>query len=427
MIAPWRRRPEPGLKGSSRQPLPKGFGTLWTTVAVDLVGFGIMAPILPLYAERYRASPATIGVLMATFSLAQLLLAPFWGRLSDRVGRKPVILVSLSGTAVASLVLGLAGTLWVLFVARALDGASGASVSVAQASVLDVAHPKERARLIGLLGAAFGVGFVAGPALASLSALGGPRLPFLVAAAIAGANAIRAHYRLPETHPRSARMSSGSEVAAKGDVGVEGDLRPSWRLQGLGGFVLVAFLSMVAFSAFEATFALMGQRRLGFGFASTGAVFTVVGVLVALVQVGLVGPVVARFGDSVTLRIGLVIEAAGLALLAGVHSLLTLAPVLVVLTVGQGLVAPTVTALIAAQVRAGRRGGVLGVQQAAGGLARVIGPAMGGAAFGSLGVSAPYIIGASIVAVAAIGATSLRAAPSVRASGEAGILLVTDQ
>src|SRR5687768_15824024 len=184
-----------------RAGLPEGFGTIWSAVALDLVGFGIVLPILPLYAERFDASPATIGLLVASFSLAQFVFSPIWGRVSDRVGRKPVLVLSLAGTAVGSLLTGLAGSLWLLFAARILDGISGASVSVAQASVTDLAPPSERPRLLGLLGAAFGLGFVAGPAIGALAALGGPEVPFLVAAALAAVNAVVAAVRLPETRP----------------------------------------------------------------------------------------------------------------------------------------------------------------------------------------------------------------------------------
>ncbi|HEY6534024.1 MAG TPA: MFS transporter, partial [Acidimicrobiales bacterium] len=138
-------------RSGSRAPLPKGFGVIWTTVAIDLVGFGLVLPILPQYAERFGAGAALIGVLSASFSLAQLLFAPAWGRLSDRFGRKPILLISLFGTALGSLLTGLAGSIWLLFLGRIIDGISGASVSVAQAAVGDVAPPSQRARLMGLL------------------------------------------------------------------------------------------------------------------------------------------------------------------------------------------------------------------------------------------------------------------------------------
>jgi multidrug resistance protein len=380
----WRR----GSKASGmRAPLPSGFGTIWTTVALDLVGFGLVLPILPLYAERYHASPTTIGLLVASFSVAQLALSPVWGRVSDRIGRKPVLLVSLAGTCVGGLLTGLAGSLWVLFLARALDGASGASVSVAQAAVTDVAAPDQRARLLGLLGAAFGVGFVVGPALGSLAALGGPRVPFVLAGVLAGANALVASRRLPETHPfpqsRRHRQRRGE-----------------WRRRGLPALLLVAFLTLVAFSAFEATFSLLGQRRLGLGLSSSAAVFTVIGLLIVVVQVGLVHPVVHRLGERGALRLGLVLDAVGLAILADMHSFVTLAVAVVALTIGQGLVTPTLAAIVAGRVPAERRGGALGVQQAAGGLARVVGPVVGGVTFARLSPSAPYLIGAGLALLA---------------------------
>src|SRR5256714_14193165 len=167
-----------------RQPLPAGFGTIWTTVAVDLVGFGVVLPLLPLYAERFHASAFTVGAMFASFSVAQLLFAPVWGRISDRIGRKPVLILSLAGTAAGTLLTGLAGSLPLLFAGRIVDGVSGASVSVAHAAVADVAPPRQRARLFGLLGAAFGVGFVAGPIIGGVPALVGPRGPFFVAAPI---------------------------------------------------------------------------------------------------------------------------------------------------------------------------------------------------------------------------------------------------
>ena len=391
----WRRASN-GIGGT----LPAGFGTVWTTVALDLVGFGLVFPILPLYAQRFHASPTTIGLLVASFSVAQLALSPVWGRLSDRVGRKPVLVVSLVGTCVGGLLTGLAGSLWVLFLARAVDGASGASVSVAQASVTDVAAPDQRARLLGLLGAAFGIGFVVGPALGSLAALGGPRVPFVLAGVIAGANALVATRRLPETHRFSERRRAR-------DGAVE------WRRRGLPGLLVVAFLALVAFSAFEATFSLLGQRRLGLGLASSAAVFTVIGLLIALVQVGLVHPVVRRLGEGGALRLGLVLDAVGLAVLADLHSFAVLAVAVLALTVGQGLVMPALAAMVAGRVPADRRGGVLGVQQAAGGLARVVGPVVGGATFAQLGPSAPYVVGAAL----ALLAVGVLAAQPDRAAG----------
>lgn len=352
------------------------------------MGFGIVIPILPLYAESggFNASPAVIGLLVASFSLAQLVFAPLWGRVSDRIGRKPVLVLSLAGTALGSLLTGLAPNLALLFIGRLVDGASGASVSVAQAAVADVASPEERPRLLGLLGAAFGLGFVAGPALGALAALGGHRLPFLLAAALAAVNAVVAARRIPETKPDTP-VSQGVED------------RP-WRSDVVLPLVAIAFCSLCAFSAFEATFALMGERRLGLDLASTGAVFAGIGLLITVANVLVVAPTVRRAGEAGALGIGLALNAIGLLLLVPASSWATVAPALVALTTGQGLITPTLASLVAGTAEASRRGGALGVQQAAAGLARVVGPAAAGVAFERVGIGAPYLGGAVLVLVA---------------------------
>ena len=340
-----------------------------------------------------------VGLLFASFSLAQLLFSPLWGRLSDRVGRKPLILLSLVGTALGSLTTGLASSLPLLFLGRALDGVSGASLSVAQAAVADVAPARERARLFGLLGAAFGVGFVAGPALGALAALASPRLPFLLAAALAGANALIAARRLPET--RWAQIATEAETD---DVPRTEAVVPP-RSTVLVRLLAVAFTSLVAFSAFEATFGLFGERRLHLRLASTGAVFTAVGLALALVQSSLVRPAVRRLGEGATVRLGLLANAAGLVLLSSVHSWWPLVPALAALVVGQGLVTPSLTSLVAGGAHSGRRGGALGLQQSAGGLARVVGPAAGGLAFERLGAPSPYLAGAVLMVLCALAIT----------------------
>jgi MFS family permease len=397
------------------------------------------------------------------------------------VGRKPILLLSLAGTCVGSLITGLAGGIVLLYVGRVVDGISGASVSVAQAAVSDVAPPEQRARLFGLLGAAFGLGFVAGPAIGALAALAGPRVPFYIAAALAGINAIVAARRLPETRPvahgadaRSAPHGAGIRAPAGrpggagpagasgaersgaggqtgfpeaerlvgggpasvsgagrsgvvGPVGVSGAeplgladptslpgagaafesperaVRNPWAAlaggRGVGPLIGVAFGALLAFSAFEATFALFGQRRLGFGLGSSAAVFAVIGLAIVAVQGALVHPVVSRIGEVTTLRAGLTLDGVGLLAAAFARSWLALAPALLALTVGQGLVQTTMSSALAGRADPRRRGEVLGAQQSAGGLARVAGPLLGGVLFQRLGPGAPYIAGAGVLAV----------------------------
>ncbi|MCU1499016.1 MAG: hypothetical protein JWM47_2969 [Acidimicrobiales bacterium] len=379
-------------------------------MAIDLIGFGIVLPILPRYAEELDASPLVIGLVVSAFSIAQMVGAPVIGRLSDRIGRKPVLVVSLVGTAVGSLVTGLAGAVWVLLAGRVIDGLSGASVSVAQAAVADVAAPEDRPRLLGLLGAAFGVGFVVGPAIGSLAAFGGPHIPFLVAAAIAGVNALVALRRLPETHPghtgvadaadhRSERAGAGD--APDGPLPSEHPVR-TWGHVPVGArrLIVVAFVALFAFSGFETTFSLLVEERFGLTIGSTGAVFAVIGLALVVVQAGLVHPVHRALGAAVTLRLALALNAVGLLLLAVDGAWLTLVPALALLVLGQGLVTPTMTSAVAGEVPASERGRVLGFQQSAGALARALGPATAGFLYGRVAIPAPYLVGAAVVAVA---------------------------
>ncbi len=421
-------------RSTERTPLPTGFGVLWVTVAVDLIGFGIVLPILPQYAERFGAGAALIGVLSASFSLAQLLFAPVWGRLSDRVGRKPLIILSLFGTAAGSLLTGVAGSIGILFLGRIIDGISGASVSVAQAAVGDLAAPRDRARLMGLIGAAFGVGFVAGPVIGGLAALASPKLPFFIAAAIAAVNGIVAIRRLPETaqgvagHPLAiaevvaAREAEHARVAAEAEtdgenialapaldgpgivepahlVRPEDDELPASTRATIVRLIVVAFVGVVAFSGFEATFSLLAKERFGLELAQTAGVFAGIGVVLVAVQGGLVGPVTRRLGEHGTMRFGLLANALGLGLLAINLGWPGLIPALVLLTVGQGLLTPTLSAAVAGL--AGRqRGQWLGWQQSAGGLARVLGPLVAGSLFEFSGVGVPYALGAGLAVLA---------------------------
>ena len=366
---------------TSRTPLPRGFWVIWTTVALDLVGFGIVAPILGRYAERFGANPFTVGLLFASFSLAQFAFAPVLGRLSDRVGRKPIILVSLFGTAIGSVVTGAAGTLWLLFLGRIIDGASGASVSVAQGAVADVVEPKDHPRAFGLLGAAFGVGFVVGPALGALSALRGPHLPFYVAGAVAFVNGIVAIFRLPETHhDRGPRHASEKSVHS----------RELWRL------VTVAFVAVAAFSGFEATFALLAERRFSLNEAGIAAVFVCIGLFLVFVQTGVVRPVGERLGVRGSVSAGLAFNGVGLVMLAFATEWVVLVPALALLVFGQGLTTPNFTAMVVGGVSSRQRGEALGFQQSASAFARVIGPAIAGFLFHHVGLPAPYLVAAAL-------------------------------
>lgn len=374
--------------------MPPGYGVIWTTVAIDLIGFGIVLPILPLYAKQYGARAGLATAIVASFSLAQFLAAPLLGRLSDRIGRKPVLVLALCGTALGSLVTGLAGSLPVLFLGRIIDGASGTSYGVAQAAVSDLADPRDRPRLLGLLGAAFGIGFVAGPVIGGFASLGGTKVPFFLAAGLAAVNAVAALVRLPETKHRPVRAhEAGSRLWVP----------PTQVFKGIEGpdilrLTLLALVGMLAFSGFESTFALLMDHRFGVGDGVIYTLFAVVGLFLVYVQARVVGRVHNTMPEGTILRAALALDAAGLALLAIDGSWASLLPALALLTLGQGLLGPTLSSATAGHVEPRLRGEALGVQQSASALGRVAGPLVAGALFQGVGAGAPYVVAAVLAA-----------------------------
>lgn len=374
--------------GTVREPrpsLPRGFGSLWLTVVLDLVGFGIILPVLPLYVEDLGASPAIIGVVLAAYSVAQLVGAPVLGRLSDHHGRRPVLVLALIGSAVGHLVTGLAGSVWVVLAARAFDGLSGGSLSIAHAAVTDLAPPPERPRLFGLLGAGIAIGFVAGPALGSLAALGGAHVPFFVAAALCGANAVSARWRLPALPARRGGPSVGPGLIR----GLGTALHPGTAL----GRTLLASLAVgVAFAGFESTFSLLGRERVGLTEGSAGLVFAGVGVVLAVVQGVVVRRLIERRGAQRTAVVAAVVDVAGFALLVPALGWWGFIPAIALLSAGQGLFSPAVATLVADVAPEERRGATFGVQQSVSAASRVLGPLLGLALFGAR-VPLPYVVG----------------------------------
>jgi multidrug resistance protein len=368
--------------------VPKGYWTIWSTVALDLVGFGIIVPILGRYAERFGASGLTVGLLFASFSLAQLLMAPVLGYLSDRIGRKPVIIISLIGTAVGSFITGAAGALWVLFAGRIVDGASGGSLSVAQAAVADIAPEERRPALLGMLGAAFGIGFVLGPAIGGLAALGGPHVPFYLAGVLASINAIAAMVRLPETRPADLRPARRTRRTPESPI--------------LRHLAIVGFITVFAFTSFEATFSLFGDRRFGLTEASSAAVFLGVGLVLITVQGGLYGRWAERYGVPRLLVAGLSMLVLGLALMSVSLVWPVLIVALLLLSVGQGCASPSMTTLVTEHAPADRRGEALGYQQSAYAVARVLGPPAAGAMFDRVGIWSPFVAGSVVCGVAMV-------------------------
>lgn len=366
------------------------------TVVLDLIGFGIVLPILPLWAQHFGAGAAEIGMLSAVYSLAQVIFAPVWGRMSDRVGRRPVILVTLLGSCVSSLMIGFAHTIVLLFVARIINGISGASYAAAQAYIADITDDAGRARGMGLIGAAFGIGLILGPALGAGLSLISPATPFFFAGGLAAVNLVLAWRLLPESR------RPGSITAPTGRMAM---LRRALASRDLGPLVWMSFIATFAFVGMEATFALLGSHRFGYGPAAMGMLFAFVGIAAALGQGVLVGRLVARYGETPVMVWGLAGTAAGLALLAAAVDLPLLLAALLVLGVFSGLAFATLSALISHAAPVDQQGGILGVAASSSGLARVGGPILAGILFEYVNPSAPLVVGAVLSALCVVVAT----------------------
>jgi DHA1 family tetracycline resistance protein-like MFS transporter len=367
---------------------------LFLIVFIDLVGFGVVIPLLPYYALRYDASPFAVTMLMACYSLAQFVMAPVLGRISDKVGRRPVLLVSLVCSIASYVWLGLADTLWMLYAARLVAGAGAGNIAAAQAYIADVTPPEKRAKGMGMIGAAFGLGFTVGPAIGGVIAGADPtaadlaRPAFLAAALSALALAVTA-VRLKESLAPGAVLGARPTrmALAKGALA-----RPV-----LANLILLLFVTVSAFAGMETTFALWANSRFGWGPEQVGWVFFYVGILLAALQGGLIGRLAQRFGEARLVIAGSAIIGLGLLGLAFAASLWEVLLVTGLLAVGMGLLNPSVTSLISREAGAEERGGVMGVSQSASSLARILGPAVAGAVFSLWGRSAPFLLGALLM------------------------------
>ncbi|HTZ35783.1 MAG TPA: MFS transporter [Stellaceae bacterium] len=382
---------------------------LFLIVLIDLIGFGLVIPLLPFYAERFAASPEQVTALMAVFSLMSMLTAPIWGRLSDRVGRRPVLIISMLAAALAYLWLAFADVLWMLFAARALAGACAGNIAAANAYVADVTTPENRAKGMGMIGAAFGLGFIIGPALGGIVA-GGQlatadlRTPGLIASALSLVALLGAVFVLKESLPAG--------VAARPRRGRVEALRQAVRRKVLARLLLIFFLTILAFAGMEATFALWAMAQFGWGPRQIGYVFTYVGLLSAVMQGGLIGRLAARFGEEKLLVAGLASIALGLVVLPAARGLPLLVGAVTLLALGMGAMQPSLNSLISRRAGAGEQGEVMGVAQSVASLSRVLGPLVAGLLFAWLGRDSPFLAGMILVAAAALIGWRLPAEPA---------------
>ena len=348
---------------------------IFTTVFIDLIGFGIVIPVLPFYAEGtiFNATPRTVGLLFASYSIMQLIFSPVLGGLSDKHGRRPVLLLSIVGTGIGFLVLGFARTIFMLFVGRILDGITGGNISTAQAYIADITTTENRAKGMGLIGAAFGLGFIFGPALGGILSQWGIHVPFVFAAALCFANAVLLYFALPETvtpdHPARNHAAGGRSFR---------HVLNSFKQPRLAFVLIIYFLFIVAFSIMTTSFSLYTMFRFGYDATHTGYLFAYVGLIAVIIQGGLIGRLVKRFGELPLVIFGALCFAISLFAVPFVGPAAGgLAALLVgggVFSMGNSLATPALTSLASKSVGAGEQGVVLGVTQSVASLARAVGP-----------------------------------------------------
>ncbi|MEI6350454.1 MAG: MFS transporter [Verrucomicrobiota bacterium] len=342
---------------------------IFLTVFIDLVGFGIVIPVLPLYARDFGASVTVNGWLVGIYSAMQFLSGPILGKISDRIGRRPVLLVSLIGTAVGFFIMGAAQTLLWLFIARIIDGISGGNIATAQAYIADITKPEERSKAMGLIGAAFGLGFIFGPAIGGVMTHISNSAPFYLAGVLAAINALLVYLRLPESLSLEHRVQP-QEVAPLKEV-----FRHGWHLPAL---MASYFLAIAGFSMMTTNYALFTSERFGYDAKHNGYIFAFIGLVGALVQGGLLRRIVTPLNERAIAIGGCVLLMVGLILLPLSSGLATLLLFSAFVGIGNSFITPTLNGLASRSAERSWQGRVIGLMQSAGSLGRWAGPFLAG-------------------------------------------------
>lgn len=380
---------------------------VFATILIDFVGFSVLIPVLPLFADRLGATPVQVGLILAIYALAQLLFLPFWGWVSDRVGRRPVLLVSLFGTAASFALLAVAASIPTVYLARALAGFFAASVGTAQAVVTDVTPPAERASGMGLIGAAFGTGMILGPMLGGGLAAFDEKAPFYAIAILAGANGVIAWFALDESRPEDLPRPAWRDLA--------GTLVPTpLRLiaavhdRRIGLYLGLFFVFFSAFAVLEAMFTLYLAARFGADELDAALVFAWIGVFLVLTQGFLVARLLRFSSEFRLVTIGLLVMAGGLigvAVAPAYGWFFVLGPVI---AVGNGLVFPTFTSLYTQACRAEEAGELLGQSNAMATAGRIVGAWGGGMLMADFGLASPFWVGGAVMGATALAFVLLR-------------------
>ncbi len=355
---------------------------LFFSLFLVMIGFGIIIPILPFFVTRLNGSATSLGFLLASYSLMQFFFAPFWGRLSDRIGRRPVLLIGLSGYGITFILFGLSTQLWMLFSARILSGMiSSATLPTAMAYVSDITASKDRAGGMGIMGAAMGLGMIFGPALGGWLGHYSFSLPFFVAGGLALLTLPFAWFFLQES------LKEPDIITRRGrQLSFQVLKNPLFPL------FTVAFVVSFSMAMFEATFALFAAARVGFGPREMGLLFTIVGILSVIIQAGLIGRLVNRFGDATVITAGILISVIGFFLIMGAPNAAFIIIFTGIFTAGNSLLRPSVSTLVTKTAGVDEQGSAVGTMQSFDSLGRILGPVTGGIVF-DFNINFPYFLG----------------------------------
>jgi len=378
----------------------RALSILLLVVFIDLLGFGMVIPVMPRYAEELGAPKDWIGLLLAGYSAMQFLFAPIWGRLSDRVGRRPVLLASIAMTAVGFVGYAVAPSWGWLLAARLFAGAATANLAIARAYVADVTTPETRAKGMGMIGASFGVGFILGPAIASWLSHYSLSAPGWAAAGLSFFNLVAAFFILPEPESRKAAAQRPRFAAVAEEL-----KRPAIRR-----LLLTSLISITAFAALETTFSLYANDVFHLDQRHVGFVFAYIGVIAVVVQGGLIGRLSRRYGEQKLLVVGLALQGITMLVLPLAGSLPALLAVLAPMSVGQALTNPSLSALLSRMAKKDDQGGTMGIGESASALGRIIGPESGTFSYVHVSTAAPYVGGGLFMLVATAVAVTLRKA-----------------
>jgi DHA1 family tetracycline resistance protein-like MFS transporter len=374
--------------------MKKSLALLFTVAFLDLLSFSLILPLLPYYAEHFGATPFIVGALTAAYAIGQVLGAPVIGRLSDRFGRKPLLVLSVAGSAASFVILGLAQTLPVIFAARFIGGLFGGNITVVQAYIADVTEAADRSKRFGLIGAAFGLGFIFGPPAGGLLSVSGYSVPALVAAGLEGLTLALIATVLPES------LTSERKAELRASVRSRFSLKLLWEAVSdprIGKFLHLRVFTALAFLIFQTNYSLFVQRRLGYDAKSTGLSLAFVGVLIAAFQGGLIGPLVKRFDEHRLFAAGALLSGIGLAAWAFTFNTAWLLISLVPMSLGQGLVTTLNRSLVTKAVDRDEIGGALGLISSLESGINILAPLIGGVLIGSIGTWAPGLLSALLM------------------------------